>query len=367
MKNYIDNIDFHNLAAMKYWAPPASWDDTKKRSTTRERIYSGEWLGARKMDGSFWKFVKDEDGNMELLGRSKSVSGDYLNKIEWVPHLNDFFNVLPNGTCLIGELVFTENEGSKNVTTIMGCLKEKAIQRQKENKLHFYVFDVLAWAGESYITKPAQERFEKLKELPSHKWVITATYYSGDELWTQLQMILADGGEGIVMTRASAPYQPDKRPSKDTQKVKKEIQDTIDCFIIGANAPTKIYTGKQIEDWTLWFDEKNEVCLPEKNMFKDYQCGAMIVPVTKNFYYKWAGSLKLGLVKNGVVEHFGDLSGLTQEVLSNWRDYIGKVCEVGGMEIDPESGHIRHPKFLGWRADKTPAECLWSQVEMEDK
>ena len=180
-------------------------------------------------------------------------------------------------------------------------------------------------------------------------------------------MILADGGEGIVMTRASAPYQPDKRPSKDTQKVKKEIQDTIDCFIIGANAPTKIYTGKQIEDWTLWFDEKNEVCLPEKNMFKEYQCGAMIVPVTKNFYYKWAGSLKLGLVKNGVVEHFGDLSGLTQEVLSNWRDYIGKVCEVGGMEIDPESGHIRHPKFLGWRADKTPAECLWSQVEMEDK
>ena len=146
MKNYIDNIDFHNLAAMKYWAPPASWDDAKKRSTTRERIYSGEWLGARKMDGSFWKFVKDEDGNMELLGRSKSVSGDYLNKIEWVPHLNDFFNALPNGTCLIGELVFTENEGSKNVTTIMGCLKEKAIQRQKENKLHFYVFDVLAWA-----------------------------------------------------------------------------------------------------------------------------------------------------------------------------------------------------------------------------
>ena len=102
-------------------------------------------------------------------------------------------------------------------------------------------------------------------------------------------------------------------------------------------------------------------------MFKEYQCGAMILPVTKNFYYKWAGSLKLGLVKNGVVEHFGDLSGLTQEVLSNWRDYIGKVCEVGGMEIDPESGHIRHPKFLGWRADKTPAECLWSQVEMEDK
>ena len=65
MKNYIDNIDFHNLAAMKYWAPPASWNDAKKRSTTRERIYSGEWLGARKMDGSFWKFPE----HRRALGR----------------------------------------------------------------------------------------------------------------------------------------------------------------------------------------------------------------------------------------------------------------------------------------------------------
>lgn len=363
MVHFIDNIDFHELEAQKYWAPPASWSDEKKRTTTRERIYSGDWLGARKMDGSFWKFIKDEDGNMELLGRSKSVNGDYLNKIEWVPHLNDFFDALPNGTCLLGELVFLNNEGSKNVTTIMGCLKEKAIARQSKEKLHFYPFDVLAWAGESYIKKAAQERFEKLEELPLHEWVRTAVYYRGDELWTQLQTILAEGGEGMVITKATAQYQPGKRPSKDCQKVKKEIQDTIDCIIIGANAPTKQYTGKQLEDWKLWFNEKTEERLPEKSFFEDYQNGAPIIPVTKNFYYGWAGSLKLGLVKNNTVTYFGDLSGLSQEIISNWKDYIGKVCEVGGMEIDPESGHIRHPKFLGWRNDKKPTECLWEQVE----
>lgn len=367
MKNYIDEIDFHNdVPAMKYWAPPASWDNDKKRRTTKERIYSGEWLGARKMDGSFWKFIKGDDGTMELLGRSKGVGGDYLNKIEWVPHLNDFFAALPNGTCLLGELVFPDKEGSKVVTTIMGCLKEKAIARQKESKLCFYVFDIIAWNGESLITSAAERRFAHLRELPPHKWVIPATYWRGDELWTKLQMILADGGEGIVMTRANAPYQPDKRPSKDTQKVKKEIQDTIDCVVIGANPPTKNYTGKQIEDWLLWYDEKEQVRLPEQNRYKDYQLGAPITPVTKSFYYGWAGSLKLGLVRDRKLEHFGDLSGLTQDVLANWKDYILHVCEVGGMEIDPESGHIRHPKFLGWRTDKTPKECLWEQVKMEE-
>ena len=42
---------------------------------------------------------------------------------------------------------------------------------------------------------------------------------------------------------------------------------------------------------------------------------------------------------------------------------IGKVVEVGGMEIDKESGHIRHPRFMKWREDKTKQECDWNQVQ----
>lgn len=367
MKNYINGIDFHSLEPMKYWAPPASWDDNKKNTKTKERIFSGEWLGARKMDGSFWKFVKDEDGNMELLGRSKGVGGDYLNKIEWVPHLMDYFRALPNGTCLLGELVFPKNEGSKNVTTIMGCLKGKAVARQEKEKLLFYIFDVLAWDGAQMINAAAKTRFQKVSELPKHPFVARARYYSGNELWNHLQWILANGGEGMVLTRANAPYQPGKRPSKDTQKVKKEIRETIDCIIIGANSPTKIYSGKQLEDWPLWYDERTGVPLPEKMRFPDYYDGAPIVPVTKNFYYGWAGSLRLGLMKDGSVQYYGDLSGLTQEVLSDWKNYVGKVCEVGGMEIDPESGHIRHPKFMGWRTDKLAKDCDWSQITGKDE
>ena len=94
MKNYIDGIDFHELSPQKYWSMPASWAPERKKKEVQDAILSGNYLGARKMDGAFYKFVKDEDGSMELLGRSKSVSGDYLNKIEWVPQLQDFFEKL---------------------------------------------------------------------------------------------------------------------------------------------------------------------------------------------------------------------------------------------------------------------------------
>ena len=102
MTMLIDGIDFHELEAMRYWSFPNSWDLEKKKRTVNERIFSDEWLGAQKRDGAFYKFIKSDDGEMELLGRSKSVNGDYLNKIDWVPQLHPFFNKLPNGTCLLG-------------------------------------------------------------------------------------------------------------------------------------------------------------------------------------------------------------------------------------------------------------------------
>ena len=139
MKGFIDGIDFHSLPAQKYWSMPASWAPERKQQEVKSAIFSGEYVGARKIDGAFYKFVKDEDGNMELLGRSKSVNGDYLNKIEWVPQLRSFFNTLPKGTCLIGEIYFPHNEGSNHVTTIMGCLKDKAIARQEAGEKPRYV------------------------------------------------------------------------------------------------------------------------------------------------------------------------------------------------------------------------------------
>lgn len=366
MKGYIDNIDFHELPAQKYWTPPSTWDEDRKKKEVHNAIFSGDYLGARKMDGAFYKFIKDEDGNMELLGRSKSVSGDYLNKIDWVPQLHPFFEGLPNGTCLLGEIYFPNNEGSNHVTTIMGCLKEKAIARQEAGeKLHYYIFDILAYDGKSYLKMPIEDRVEELilgwqaYGENYHEW---AKYFEGAELWNQLQTILAEGGEGVVITKKGTCYQPGKRPARQTFKVKKELQENIDVVILGANPPTRLYGGKEITTWPYW----ENVMTGEKlngDYYKHYSDGEPIEPVTKPYWNGWAGSVRIGVRKDNKVVEIGSLSGLTEEVLSNVDKYKGAVAEITGMQIMQDAnGGIRHPKFVRWRPDLTVRDTDWYRI-----
>lgn len=366
MTMLIDGIDFHNLENMKYWAFPNSWDLEKKKRTVNERIFSDEWLGAQKRDGAFYKFIKSDNGEVELLGRSKSVSGDYLNKIDWVPQLHPFFESLPNGTCLLGELYVPSNERAKSTTTIMNCLVDKAVKRQEKEALRYYVFDVLAYDGCSLLTSTAADRFETILPTLEQKYgtaaeyVDFAQYFRGKQLWNNLQSLLADGYEGIVITRESALYQPGKRPSKDTLKVKKELQETIDCFVLGAFAPTKRYTGKEIEEWPYWFNEVTNEKI-NKNMYNDYVDGATVIPVTKNWFNGWAGSLRLGVMKDGKEIEIGSISGITDEIKQNWKNYVGHVCTITAMEV-MDTGGIRHPKFVNWRDDITKSDCTWEKI-----
>lgn len=361
----IDNVDFHELPAQKYWSFPSGYKKDSK-AETQNMIFSGDYIGARKMDGAFYKFIKDENGNMELIGRSKSVKGDYIDKIEWVPQLHEFFNSLPNGTCLLGELYFPEKEGSSNVTTIMGCLPQKARERQEKGmKLHYYIFDVLAIDGESIYQQNIEDRVAEIdilrKAYKNEKYIEFAKYYEGKELWNHLQETLNVGGEGVVITKKGTCYQPGKRPARQTLKVKKELHETIDCFFTGhATAPTKEYTGKEIETWQYWLNERTNEKL-NGEYYKEYFNGASLIPITKPYFNGWAGSLEIGVIKNDKVVPIGYLSGLSDEIKANYKDYKGKVIEVGAMEV-LETGGLRHAKMLNFRPDLTIKECTWEKI-----
>ena len=379
MYGYIDGFDFGEMEAMKYYAPPSSWSDQKKKDHAHSCIFGGDWLGAEKKDGYFTKLIKDEDGNIILYSRSRGVNGKFADKHEWVPHLNSFFDELPNGSCLLGELYFPSKPGSRNVTTIMGCLKEKAIERQtKGEKLHFYIFDCLAWAGENWLKKFAKDRFSFISGKINRDYVSTATYYHGKELWAMLQEILARGDEGIVITHKCAEYEPGKRPSKTTLKIKKELKQTIDCFFTGVgSAPTKDYTGKEIETWQYWENLRTGDKI-QGEFFQDYQKGAAITPITKSYFYGWCGSLEIGVLRNrtgskckinGVIYEdtevfpIGWLSGLTEEMKANPSKYAFQPIEVTAMEWDGFNHTLRHGKMVGWRKDLNIKDCTLEKID----
>jgi ATP-dependent DNA ligase len=261
------------------------------------------------------------------------------------------------------------NEGSNHVTTIIGCLEAKARERQeKGDKLHYYVFDVLAFDGRALYKHNIEDRVEELNLLwrayPA-EYVEYAKYFEGKELWDQLQSILAEGGEGIVITKKGTCYQPGKRPARQTFKVKKELQETIDVVILDANPPTRLYNGKEIMTWQHWEDLKSGKKL-KGNFYKDYSDGLPIEPVTKNYWNNWAGSLVIGMRKDDKLVVVGSLSGMTEEVLANWKDYKGRVAEITGMQI-METGGIRHPKFIQWRDDLTAKDTDWYRVFGEER
>ena len=328
-------------------------------------IFSGDYIGARKIDGAFYKFWKDENGNMELLGRSKGVGGDYLNKLDWVPQLYEFFNELPNGTCLIGEIYFPGNEGSNKVTSIMGCLKDKAIARQESGaKLHYYIFDVLAFNGMSLLDQPIGFRVETLKmaeKVHKSEYVEWAKYFEGKELWDELQKILASGGEGVVITKKGTCYQPGKRPARQTLKIKKELSETLDCFFTGRiSVPTRLYTGTTLPSWTYWENVKTGEKYLEA-LYKEYLNGEPIEPVTKPYFFGMAGSLEIGVLKDGKVHPLGWLSGLSDEIKSNYKEYKGKCLEVGAMQFT-DDGALRHAKMIQLRPDLTIQDCTWDKL-----
>lgn len=370
MKGYIDGIDWVNAESMKYWVFPASYTQEKKKSEYNDAIYSGRYLGSRKVDGFYQRLIKDEDGNCFMIARSKNVKGEAVNKIEWVPQIIEFMRGLPNGTVLLSECYLPGNEGSKNVTSLLGCLKEKCIARQETGqKLHLYIFDVCAWNGKNWVDKPAAERFVWVNEQKSScPYVEYAHYYRGPELHEKLQEYLANGYEGMVITREDCPIYFKRTPAHMTIKIKQELRETIDVIVLGANAPTRLYGGKEIESWKYWEHMLTKEKL-EGELYKKYSDGEPIEPITKAYFHGWAGSLIIGLYDAAAdkVIPIGSVSGLTEEVLQNWQSYKGKVLEVGGMQLMRDDNGkftgIRHPKVISFRTDKTARECTMDQVK----
>lgn len=372
MKGDINGFNWINVEPMKYWSFAASYKGDRKRDVMNF-IFSGDYIGALKVDGFYQRLVKDDNGEIAMISRSKSVSGEYIDKHEWVPHLNPYFESLPNGTCLLCECYLPGDEGSRKITSLLGCLKDKCIARQEANqKLHLYVFDIMAYNGESFSEKDYAYRAKTIEQLSTtlpNDFVEYAKFYEGKELWSKVQEYLADGREGMVIMKKTAPVYFKRTPARVSIKIKKELADTIDCFFTGrATAPKKEYSGKEVETWKYWIDSitNQKLAVDEmNNYYADYANGTAIEPVTKSYYYDFAGSLEIAVLDDdGKVVPIGFLSGLTEEIKKNPKNYKGKCIEVSAMEMDTSvyPPTLRHGKMIQFRNDLTINDCTMKKV-----
>lgn len=333
------NFEYYsNMTPMKYYQP-LDYNATNAQAMIANENHDN--IAMQKFDGEWCRIIKWDD---KIIAQSRTISkvtGKYGDKTELIPHIINEFDELPNGTVLIGELCWRDiKKTSKDVGTILRCKPAKAIERQKNEKLVFRAFDCLAYGGVDYTNSAFCIRLNALLNA-----LVIVDFVNGEGQYILppviaynnfedfLQEILAAGGEGIVIHSRNYVYAPGKRPAWSTLKVKK-ITTELELPIVGFIEPNKSYEGKELDSWEYWEDDK---------------------PVTKPYYNRW---------KNGViVDNNGTkvrvTSGMTDAdrewlATSEADDYLANgqlVAVVSAMEVDKESGSLRHPRLIRIRTD----------------
>ena len=325
-----------------------------KESVFPSLCASGEYFAQIKKDGYWYQFEKDSKGRCYLWSRNISVeTGQLTEKLANTPQIEMALKVVPPGTIIIGE-VYYPGKRSKDVTPIMGALPKLAIERQQGeyDYLHYYVHDIIFYNGYNLMDVRADVRYDILKKVykkynfdlwkDNHlNTIVELAERVDDNIQEACAQALANGEEGMVLKKRTAIYTPGKRPIWDTVKIKKT--DSCDAVIIDVCAPTKEYTGKELDTWEYW--ENGE-------------------PVTKAYYNGWHTAIEIGAYdSNGKLISIGTVSsGLTDEDRANCHTYIGKVCELSGMEKDRKAHTLRHFHFIRLRDDKNPKECTIREI-----
>jgi len=351
------------IEAMKVWKLPDG-----KEYKFAEIANSGDYFAELKKDGYWYQYEKTDEGQTYLFSRNKSTTtGIPTEKSANVPHIMQALFRVPKGTIIVGEIYYPNRE-SKDVTRIMGCLAEKAKQRQKEEGyIHYYIHDIIKYNGELLLEKGALERYNILKNLyneytlSDYDFIELADIYT-ENIQEETAAALNRGEEGMVLKKNDAPYSPGKRPAWANLKIKKV--DYLDAICMGFCDATKEYTGKDIDSWgyNIRVSDNNRLQGKYATLCNTFGIDDVLA-VTKGYYYGWKTAIIVGAYdEHGEIKEIGTVaSGLTDELREDFSQnpdkYLGKVVMIQCMELNKVEHTMRHAFFKGFRDDKNPEDC----------
>lgn len=347
---------------------------------------NGEWFAQLKKDGILAIFYKTEHYSYLFTRTISKKTGLPVEKSANVPHIIEAFHDIPPNTIIVGELYYP-GKTSKDCTSVLGCLPEKAIERQNGTygPIHYYIYDCLGYNGTSLLNYDNWTRYQVLqaiwkKRIPLFEWEegesTVRAFYPYIELaeaveadiYPAIGAALAAGEEGMVIKKKTALYEPGKRPQ--TMLKAKQV-DNIDAVIIGFKDPEPNYTGKEIETWQYWINPDNEERYPIGCYYNKYiteEISMFYTPVTKHHYYGWKNAIEIGAYdSNGQLKSIGTIaSGLTdfmrEDMSLHPENYLNKVCEIQCMMKDNKEQTLRHGFFLQLREDKNETDCKISEI-----
>jgi bifunctional non-homologous end joining protein LigD len=168
--------------------------------------------------GSSWLFEYKYDGYRLLLATgSGAVTAWTRNAKDWSDKFRALVkaaSALPPGCLIDGEAVALNDEGKPDFQLLQSTLKES-----RGKNLVFYAFDLLVDRGEDITKLPNIERKQRLaallKNAPSVILFGDHVIGNGEALF---KAVCAEGGEGVIAKKASAPYKGDR--TKNWLKIK---------------------------------------------------------------------------------------------------------------------------------------------------
>ena len=289
------------------------------------------WVFEDRYDG-FRMIAKIEKGKVALYSRNgKIISHNYFAVAQALEGVT--------GDAVIdGELVALDKNGVSHLQLLQNALRH-------DSKLLYCVFALMFHNGEDLRGATLLERKERLRALlPRHKPIALSRHRKtfGTRFFAEAER---QGLEGIMAKRADSSYVSGARTA-DWLKVKTARRQEV--VIAGFTAPKR---------WRPFF-------------------GALVLALRENNHWRYIGHVGTGFSHQTLGELHGKLATLKSpkspfpakvkdEDVTTWVK-PALVAEVKFTEWT-SSGEMRHPVYLGLRADKRPEEVVREQEKHRKK
>ena len=354
----MDINKFLNLEPMKYYdkdADDLSPNLQKKRLDIINNI-NNEYMASEKHDGEWAMFIRGEnDDEIFIRSRSKGVSGHYGDFTPKLPSLVAQMKHWPRNTVLLGEIcVRGVNHTSRDVGTILRCLPAKAIERQKDNPLIVYLFDLLYSNNEDYTSTAYATRMVMLCEYIWGSSFRMTDFFDGD-FANAADQIIAEGGEGIVIQRKDNPYLAGTRTAWKTLKLKQKLP-IMELKVVDIVKPQRDYKGINPEGWIYWegvyTDTGETVRINHAPGNIDQEANLEWYPITKPYYFNRAVGVVVDYngvlvsVTSGCTDEFGEYL-MTEEAQNLIKGGL-LYAQVKAM-MTSQNGALRHPVLVDLR------------------